>query len=228
MNEKDVRLMNSIMSGLGDTTQGGAVLLDVKSTQFVRVSLVLLRGLSEELQMPGIFISVDRPYQYMVHLLRMHQINPAKLTFIDVISRFSGDRKEGNANVGFVDGPFHVNSLPEALRQWSATIDNGVVNLKNCRFVLIDNLTSLLTYNNYSHVELFLRDFVEMLKSNANVLAPLMIDQERSPLLYETAKSLCTKEIVMKEEMRQVPTAASGKPYLKVADFRYVQGGIQG
>lgn len=227
MNKRDVRLMQSMMTAIGDATKGGIVLIDVKSTQFVRADLVLLKLLSEQLQMPGVFVSVDRPHQYVTHLLRMHQINPAKLTFVDLIGRFSGDRKQGTSSVGFVDGPFHASSIPETLGQWNVGIDDNVVNLKNCEFAIIENLASLLPYNGYAAVESFLRDLVRVLRSNDDALVILMIDRSRSPLLYETARTLCTREISV-EDVLHAAIPATEKSFLSSADLRHAQGEIRG
>jgi len=216
-----------MMTAIGDATKGGIVLIDVKSTQFVRADLLLLKLLSEQLQMPGIFVSVDRPHQYVTHLLRMHGINPARLTFIDLIGRFSGDRKQETSNITFVDGPFRVNSIPEALGQWNAGIDDSVVNLKNCRFAIVENLASLLTYNSYAAVESFLRNLVRLLRSNDDVLVILMIDSSRSPLLYETARTLCTREISV-EDVSHATIDAGERSFSSSGDLRYTQGEVRG
>jgi hypothetical protein len=195
MNDKDVQQMKSILEAFDGAGLKGAVLLDVPSTQFVKVNLMLLRGLSMERGMTGMFISVDRPHQYMVHLLTMHQIKAEKLIFIDAISRFSADCKVAPANVGFVDGPFHVDRLPEAIGEWGKSNNGCSVTLSDCGFAIIDNLSALLTYNSYNSVENFLKNFVNVLEVAGNIRIPLMIDSEKYGLLYETAKTLCKGEL---------------------------------
>jgi len=76
-------------------------------------------------------------------------------------------------------------------------------------------------------VESFLRDLMATLRSNENFLALLVIDQDRSQLLYETAISLYAKEILVKDAAERT-TAGTEKSFFKVTDFRYVHGGIQG
>ncbi len=224
MNEKDVRLMRSIMAGVGDATAGGVVLLDVKTTQFVRVELMLLKAISEELDLPGIFISVDRPHQYMIHLLKIHQIKPSRLTFIDLIGRLSGDTKAGSASVGFIGSPFRIDSFLEALKRWSATAGDGAVSLKDCRFVMMDNIATLLTYNSYTTVESLLRNFVSMLEA-AEALVPLLVDSERSPLLFETARSLCDREISVREEALQPLGSEGPETQDDIVGTRLAEGG---
>lgn len=195
MNERDIRLMGSILEYLGDPREGGVVLFDVRSTQLARVTLILLKGLLDERGMCGIFISVDRPHQYMVHLMRMHQISSARLTFIDAISRFSGDRRMGEANVGFVDTPFHIDTLPSTLKDWSYPSNDRMVNLRNTDFAMIDNIATLLNFNRFTSVERFLRSFVALTQEDHAVLVPILVDGERHGLLFETARSLADREV---------------------------------
>jgi hypothetical protein len=201
MNEKDVKQMRSIFEALGNNGQKGAVLLDVPSTQFVRANLMLLRGFSQELGQSGIFISVDRPHQYMVHLLTMHQIRAERLMFIDAISRFSADCKVASANVGFVDGPFHIDRLPSAMDDWAKGNNGKSLSVEGCGFAIIDNLSALLTYNSFNSVEVFLKNFVGVLESSGNITVPLIIDSEKCGLLYETAKGLCRSEVRFKDSI---------------------------
>lgn len=199
MNDKDLRQMNIILGALAGEGRRGAVLLDVPSTQFVRANLMLLRGLSHEVGLSGLFISVDRPHQYMVHLLTMHQIPADRLIFIDAISRFSADFKVAPANVGFVDGPFHIDRLPSAIGEWARGNNGRTLNVEGCGFAIIDNLSALLTYNSFKSVETFLASFVSVLEESGTMTVPLMIDSEKCGLLYESARGLCRSEVRFKD-----------------------------
>jgi len=199
MNAKDEKQMLDILGAFEKRGFKGAIIFDVPATHFVRVNLMLLRGLSQERGLPGIFISVDRPHQYMVHLLSMHQIKAEHLIFIDAISRFSADFKVANANVGFVDGPFRIDRLPMAMNEWIKGCNGQSLNLGNGGFAIIDNLSALLTYNSFNSVQTFLQNFIQTLHSSGNMIVPLMMDSEKSGLLYETARSMCEVEIRFKD-----------------------------
>lgn len=216
------------MASMGEDATG-PVLLDVNSTQFVRVNLVLLKGMLLQKDLNGIFVSVDRPHQYMVHLLRMHKINLENIMFIDAIGRFSADRKECMASVGYVDAPFHIDTLPTAIGDMGS---NGAkkVSLDTCGFAMIDNLAALLPYNSYPSVEAFLKSFVGVMASRGNSIVPLVVDKEKNGLLYETARSLATREVDCRIE--NIPAEAGGtsptkmSDVRKISDFRYMDGGM--
>jgi len=195
MNDRDIDQMKCILDALDKAGLKGTILFDVPSTQFVKVNLMLLRGLCMERGLPGMFISVDRPHQYMVHLLTMHQIKADRLIYIDAISRFSADCKVAAANVGFVDGPFHIDRLPEAMSKWGESSNGRSMSFSDCEFAIIDNLSALLTYNNFNSVELFLKNFVTAVEVSGKIRVPLIIDSEKYGLLYETAKKMCKGEL---------------------------------
>jgi hypothetical protein len=199
MNAKDEEQMLDILRAFDKCGFKGAILFDVPSTQFVRVNLMMLRGLSEERNLPGIFISVDRPHQYMIHLLSMHKIKADQLVYLDAISRFSADFKVANANVSYIDGPFRIDHLPMAMNEWMKSGNGKTLSTGNCSFAIIDNLSTLLTYNSFNSVQIFLQNFLQTLHSSENMIIPLMIDSEKSGLLYETARTMCKVEIRMKD-----------------------------
>ena len=223
MNEKDLMLMEELLKAMDASGLNGAILVDVPSTQFVRFNIMLLRGLSQDRSLPGLFVSVDRPHQYMVHLLSMHHIKAERLMYIDAISRFSADCKIAPANVGFVDGPFHIDKLPAAMSEYNSSDDSKKTGLKDCRYAIIDNLSALLTYNSFGSVELFLRDFVKVFESPRKALVILVIDKEKSAPLYELAKTLCASEIRFRQA---IETRASGDSGVKtITDITYCKKG---
>ena len=166
--------------------------MDVKTTQFVRMELVLLKALVGE-DRPGLFISVDRPHQYMLHLLCMHQIDHRKLTFIDAMARFATDSKQITAKVGFFRGPQNIDTLPEALKEWSSGCKDHSFDLAKCRFAVIDNLATLLNYNSQQVVRSFLMEFLTSLGENVTV--PFVLDRERNPILFQMITSLGGTEL---------------------------------
>jgi len=160
--------------------------MDIKTTQFVRFELILLKFFTEEGR-NGLFISVDRPHQYMVHLLNMHQIEHGNLTFVDAVARFSSDCKQADARVGFLQGPCNIDTLPDALKEWSLRSDGIGFDLNKCSFAIIDNLNTLLNFNSHQVVQTFIERFIETF--NGKVTIPLVIDKEMNLDLFQMASS---------------------------------------
>jgi hypothetical protein len=197
MNEKDLLLFKQLNAQLGVPLIPGLMVLDVRTTQFVRVELVLLKALLEEGR-PGLFISVDRPHQYIVHLLTMHGIDCRNLTFLDAVAHFSADSHPASIKVGFLRGPRNIDTLPEALKNWSAVDGGPGFDLGKCGFAVIDNLSTLLNFNSQHMVRSFLKDFISAL--GGKVTVPLLVDRGRDPDLFQMIKELGAGEISLVPE----------------------------
>src|SRR5208337_1952346 len=108
MNETDLTVMRSLMTSLVRVRWKGTVIIDVSQMHLMRMHLILLKGLLEERSMRGLFLSVDRPHQYLEHLARMQKIDIGGMAFADIICRYSADTKQGS-KVGLLAGPFNIN-----------------------------------------------------------------------------------------------------------------------
>jgi hypothetical protein len=195
MNAKDIALAQSLASEINRSRECMPILFDVKFTQLMRINLILTKALADIMKMRGLLILVDRPYQYFVYLLKMHRVNTDRLTFLDVISDFSADRKVLTAGINLIKEPFRIDALPDVISNFSCDDPQGCVDLKSCGFVLIDNVATLLNYNGYLVVENFLRNFVHLTSTVNDIFFPIVIDSEKYPLLYETARGFCKREL---------------------------------
>ncbi|MBC7107472.1 MAG: hypothetical protein H5T41_01555 [Methanomassiliicoccales archaeon] len=206
MNEKDLSLARSFVMEIDDPRKYTPILIDAKFTQLMRINLILIKALADIMKMRGFIISVDRPYQYIVYLLKMHKINTDGLTFIDVIGNFSADRKVLTAGINLIGEPFRIDALPDIITNSSGIGRSGAVDLKSYGFALIDNIATLINYNGYPVVENFLRNFVHLTSIMNNIFFPIVLDSEKYPLLYETAKSLCKRELKIENYQLSVKT----------------------
>jgi hypothetical protein len=218
MNEKDLLLFKQLKAQLGAPLIPGLMVVDVRTTQFVRVELVLLKVLMEQGQ-PGLFISVDRPHQYIVHLLTMHGIDCRSLTFVDAVARFSSDSKPSSVTVGFFRGPRNIDTLPEALKDWAPVDGRPGFALEECGFAVIDNLSTLLNFNSQQVVSSFLTDFISAL--GGKVTIPLLVDRERSPNLFQMIRDMGGWEISLISENASM---SPDKARLKISNNN-IQGG---
>jgi len=197
MNARDMRQYENFRRQLGPVPRPGLMVLDVRTTQFVVVELVLLKALIGDGN-PGLFVSVDRPHQYMVHLLDMHGIEHTGVTFIDTVSQFASSDANRQAKVSFFKGPNNIDMLPSSLRERSSEDHN--FDLAQCRFALIDNISNLLTFNSHQKVQRFIREFVDLMADRAAVL--LVIDRQRNPNLYHSVLAMGGTELMLETELK--------------------------
>lgn len=202
MNSRDLCRCENIRKQLGSVRHPGLYMLNESSTQFVVAELILLKALIDCGDC-GIFISIDRPHQYMAHLLRMHGIPHDGLLFLDATSRLSpcNDPPSVIKSFGALDlrGPTDIDRLFTALIQCS--INDRRYALPQARFVLMDNISVLLMYNSYEKVEKFLEEFLSPLANDTAVF--IVIDQSRNPNLYNAALRLGGVELKLDTKGRE-------------------------
>lgn len=192
--------MRNIISLIGDINHRNKVLFSVSYERIAKTNLILLRALLEELKKKGILITIDRPHQYMEHLLRMHRINYENLLFIDTIARFSGNIISDNLNVGNVrilDSPFQIDILPElfATKPEDLSGVEGKIDITGVDFILIDNVATMLNYNDPNSVERFLEDYMAKFRNLNNILISLTLDRVAYNSLYQVVRRLFDREI---------------------------------
>ena len=200
MNIKDIQLMKNIISQIGDMNNGNKVLFCVSYERIAKTNLILLRAFLEELNKKGILVTIDRPHQYMEHLLRMHRINYENLLFIDTIARFSGNILSDDLSVGnirILDSPFQIDLLPGlfALNPEEQIEVEGQIDITGLDFILIDNVATMLNYNDPTSVESFLENYMAKFRNLNNILISLTLDSVAYNSLYQVARRLFDREI---------------------------------
>ena len=212
MNEKDIVLMNKFLSEVSGRENGKRVLLSVKYNQISKINLILLRALIREQGKHGLFVTVDRPHQYMTYLLDLHKIPRDDLLFLDIISRFSGETSMVCDTETNTASPFRINELLDLLEQGgggrdkrTAKIDFGLL-----EFIMIDNLGAMLSYNEMDDVAAFIQKYLHLVERYGRLFTAIVIDVRAQPDLYKAVQGLCQQEFLVADDGNLVPLAASG------------------
>ena len=202
MNDRDIQLASALSTELraGDTSL--LYLVSTKYTNIVRVNLVILKALLDGLKLKGIVITVDRPHQYLSHLLQLHGVGQDNLSFIDAIAAHASDTKPGGAAVEYQHGPFHVEALPEFLRSSNGS-NPANANFSEAEFVLIDNVSTMLTYNTLDSLRVFLIRYVEVANSpnRKPVTTVLVMDKDVHAELHRLVSSMSWRVVELSPEM---------------------------
>ena len=174
------------------------ILVVSKYTERTRVNLVLLRFFLEEMNMRGIFITIDRPHQYIEYLLKLHKIPQKKLLYIDVVSHLSGEVfLNDDSNVFFMDGPYEVGFLDDVMDghfepdSVSGGIQKNYVNLKEMDFILVDDIAALSKYLDDDGIKKFIDSYLTSIRRLATVTAPIVLDINKNKDLYNLLKDNC-------------------------------------
>lgn len=197
MNERDLQLVRTIDSEIRFDGSPAIYLLSTKYTNLVRVNLVLLKDLLDEKHKKGVIVTIDRPHQYIAHLLQLHGIDQTNLIYIDAISSFSSDTKCGSVAKEYQHGPFNIESLPEFLFSEDDSRRVGMVNMADVEFVVMDNVSTMLTYNAMDGIRKFFAKYIEFVNKRKSkpVATAFVMDRDIYADLYSFISALSTKII---------------------------------
>ncbi len=185
MNERDLLLAERLMEEIRGLRNSAKLIFNTTFTQIGKANLLLLKGLLDIERESGFFVVLDRPHQYMSYLLKMHDVSQEKLWFIDAVTHTSGLKKEEKTNVNFLEGPFHIENLFQVFKSDKIQHSSGFHSMESIDFFLIDNIATMLNYNDMDRVEELIESFSEFLKIHPHMVGGVTIDKESNPELSE-------------------------------------------
>lgn len=179
-----------------------------------RMNLMLLKFYLLERKARGLFITFDRPHQYMSRLLDINKINQEKLTYIDAVSLISGEVSQGTGkNVRFVKGPYQIGLFKNLVGRCFNPTDPSrqIVDINNIDFIIIDDITALSIYNEHEEVEEFVDNFFAFSDSLNTFVVALALDAKYDGDIYNLMGEYCDDEILVDPANNTVRLSASKK-----------------
>ena len=200
MNQHDLNVIDKIFNELKKVENSGAVVFNTDFTKIAKTNLFLLKGLMDIEGEKGLFVSLDRPHQYMSYLLKIHDVDQDDLWFIDAVTRMSGEKSNTKGNVDFLEDAFHVGDLFDYLKEHNGEF----LRIDDIDFIVIDNIATMLNYNTTTKVKEFIKKFKGFTDKHPHVLAGVTIDPESNPELSEIIDELFDYKIDIKNIQEEV------------------------
>jgi hypothetical protein len=169
---------------------GGKLLLTVGCKHVLKTNIVLLQFLLNEKNFNGLYICVDIPQVHVERLLKKYNIQSKDLKYIDAITGLSTVEREYHENIFYIENPFNVKVINEAISRVQA---DGVK-----RFVILDNMATLQFYS--TEIGNFFNNFIGSIdKFNISYLI-LAVDKIKHTDTYDIIRPYCDGELDIKEE----------------------------
>jgi KaiC/GvpD/RAD55 family RecA-like ATPase len=115
------------------------VLVDAKSYQSKSINLI--KQFTEKENVPGVYVTLNKPFDTMQRILEEDGIDTRKIIFIDGVTKIAGGRMGKTHNCLFIGSPEKLSDIGMALDQAVRSIPS------NEKFVFFDSLSTLLLYN---------------------------------------------------------------------------------
>jgi len=125
------------------------VLITVKADDYSKVNAEILRILANEDKMPGLYVTINKPYTTMKRSLEADGVLTDNLFFLDCITKTAGGRPEEAKDVMYLDSPQNLTGLGLAVGEAISDMPSGE------KFLFMDSLTTLLLYHNAGTVAKF-------------------------------------------------------------------------
>ena len=164
------------------------------------INLMLLKYFLQEQNKRGIFISFDRPHQYILKLLEYNQIDKKNLMFIDAVSLISGEITPGTGrNVKFMKGPYQISLFKNLVaRCFSSKKDSKqIVYLNEIDFIMIDDISALSIYNELNVVEDFINNLYTFVENMKTIVVALVMDANYNKEVYNIMSKHSDIEILI-------------------------------
>ena len=173
-----------------DIAQGGVVVVSSKSKHHMDAVATLLNILVNERGMGGVYISLTRPYEYIVKALDKAETKSSDIYFIDCISQMAGKVPDKtDKNIVFVENPSSLEEVTMYLDRMLSRVT------AEKHFLFLDSLSSLLIYNTPKSVKEFTHFIINKMRLEGITGVILSIEKKEANELLETLTPMCDKEI---------------------------------
>ncbi|MBN2014792.1 MAG: hypothetical protein JW778_06395 [Candidatus Altiarchaeota archaeon] len=167
-------------------------LITVNAGDYLNTNLQTLEYLCNTLNLPGIYITVNRPYEPLSRLLQDHGINIDKLFFVDCVTLpVIGVPKRAERCL-FIS-PADLTDIALSVDEWVASMP------KNEKFLFMDSLSTLLFYNSAGSLARFSHFFTAKMRLWNLTGIFMSLEKENDPHFLDEITQFCDRIITIKE-----------------------------
>ena len=183
-------LTNIVRNAIDKLDDGSKLLLNVGCKHVLKTNILLLQFLLNEKNFNGLYICIDIPQIHVDRLLKKYNINSKALKYIDAITGLSTVEREFHENIFYIDNPFNVQTINEAISRVQA---DGVK-----RFVILDNMATLQFYS--TEIVNFFDNFIGSINDFNISYLILAVDKAKHNETYDIIRPICDGELEVKAE----------------------------
>jgi KaiC/GvpD/RAD55 family RecA-like ATPase len=162
------------------------ILVRVNADGFEEANMHFLKILIEDENLKGCYVTTNRTYEDLKGLLKSNAIDEKKLFFIDTVSK-EIENPEKIENAVFLDAPNALTEVEEAVDEVMKKEEHG--------FILIDSISSMLTYNDQKIVLKFIHILAEKMRKFKVKGIFITLDEDTESELIDEIGQYCDRII---------------------------------
>ena len=189
--EEDVkdRVQKKLVSSMRDLSDNAIVIITSQSKDHMEVVSSMLKVLIRDRKMGGVYISISRPYEYIMNAMAAVGLDSKDVYFVDCISKMAGKSDSKADNIVFVENPSSLEEVSMYLDRMMSKVVS-----KN-KFLFLDSIDSLLIYNNDKSVKEFTHYIINKVRLENTAGIILSIEKKEAEDLIKTLVPMCDSEI---------------------------------
>lgn len=172
----------------GVLDQPGITLIVANPEEYLEDNRRLMKLLTDR-GLPGIYVTVNKPYDAITEFLEEDGVDTSEIFFIDAVSEGAGGSDEGLDNVMFIESPKHLTDISIVLSQ--ANEEFG----ERERFLFFDSLSMLTIYNNVETVSKFAHYLTGKIRSWNAVGVIISVREDMDDQLLSRLQQFCDRTI---------------------------------
>lgn len=116
------------------------VLATVKAKDYQKTNLEIVKHLTADMSIPGVYVTLNKPYSVMKNIFEKSKIDARLIIFIDAVTKIAGEVKK-TKNCLFIGNPENLSDISIAMDQAVRALSG------KDKFLFFDSLNTLLIYN---------------------------------------------------------------------------------
>jgi tetratricopeptide (TPR) repeat protein len=183
-----------------DPKKRNYLLLTVQPQFIIRANITLIKILLKE-ELKGLYLCINHPSQLIDKVLKTHHIPTKNIIYLDFFTSLTGINSNSNDNVHLIDNAFSLDAILNAMQLNKKDTSNKLnLNLDNIDFILVDNISSLITYNTQERIQQFINDLINNIRKLTAVYGIVIIDNKTNPKIQKLIEPYFDKSINIKED----------------------------
>ncbi|MDI6737431.1 MAG: ATPase domain-containing protein [Nanoarchaeota archaeon] len=125
-------------------------LATVSAKEYQKTNIGLVKHFTTKENIPGVYVTLNKPYENMKILLEKSGVDTRKIIFIDAVSKTTGGKITKTKNCLYMGNPENLSDLSIAMDQAVRALPGKE------KFLFFDSLSTLLVYSSIPTVAQFI------------------------------------------------------------------------
>jgi archaellum biogenesis ATPase FlaH len=134
--------------------EGDVILMVAPAKKLIKINTEILKWYVNKKKYDVVYVTVNKPFSYLVEGFQKAKININKIFIIDAVS----PREVRGGNAVFIGSPRELTNI-------SITTTSAIKKLKAAKILIFDSISTLLVYNEFKVVKDFIRFISNEMKS---------------------------------------------------------------